>query len=93
MTEPKFRSDAHTQRKLYDTLSRSGDVSFVDLYLAAGGDPARQDEIDDKGRHYAQSWIGKYISRLNRVLAQQHAGKRVVKGRLRRTYCLSTVDE
>lgn len=92
MTEPKFRrSDAHAQRTLYEVLKRNGDVAFVDLYLAMGWDPARKDEVDDRGRHYAQSRIGRLISRLNKTL--QGTGQRVTTGRLRRTYCLSPVDE
>lgn len=91
-SEPSFlRADATTQRKLYEVLERNGDVSFVDLYLAIGGDPARQSEVDSRGRHYAQSVIGPKITRLNRALKK--VGKRVVLGRLRRTYCLTTVTE
>lgn len=91
MTPPKFHPNASAQRKLYEMLSRSGDVSFVDLYLGLGGDPARQDEVDARGRHYAQSRIGRAMTGLNRAL--KGTGQRVVPGRLRRTYCLTSVDE
>lgn len=84
MTDLKL---APQQQKLYDLLTRSGDVSFVDLYLAVGGDPDRVEETDDRSRRYAQSWIRSYITKLNRRL--KNHGQRIVPGRVKRTYCLS----
>ena len=75
------------QQTLYDLLERNGDVSFVDIYLAVGGDPEKANDTDPSTRHYAQSWISSYIIRLNRRLKAH--GQRVVPGRVKRTYCLS----
>ncbi len=81
---PKLASQ---QRQLYEILQRSGDVAFVDLYLALGGRPERAAETDGRGRHYAQSWLGPRIVKLNKRLKPH--GQRVVPGRIKRTYCLA----
>lgn len=87
----KLRPNSATQAKLYEILQRNGDVHFRDLYLQLGFDPARADEVDAKGRFRAQSFVGKYIARLNRNL--KGTGERVTTGRLRRTYCLTKIEE
>jgi hypothetical protein len=83
-------SSAHltpSQQALYDLLQRNGDVSFVDLYLAMGGDPERAQEVDQRGRHYAQCWLGSRLTRLNKRL--KPTGQKVIPGRVKRTYCLA----
>lgn len=85
----KMRSDAATLKTLHELMERSGDVSFVDIYLALGGDPSRKDERDHRGRYYAQSWISGYIQKLNRHL-EKH-GLKIAPGRIKRTYCLTSI--
>lgn len=75
------------QQIIYDLLARNGDVAAVDIYAAIGGDMLRAEETDNKGRRYAQSWIGSQITKLNRRL--KNHGQKIVPGRVKRTYCLS----
>ena len=74
------------QQALYDALFGRGDVSFLELYRIAGGPPERENHIDGKRRHYAQSWLSSYIRRLNHALEAD--GLRVARGEKRLTYRL-----
>lgn len=67
------------QRALYERLQGCGDVSIDELFEAVGG---------KDGRH-RQSWLGPYITRLNRRLAPHHLAVR--PGDLKRTYRLQVV--
>ncbi len=71
-------------QSLFDLLIGRGDVEIGIIYAQLGGPQDRAKEIDDNGRWYAQSWVGTYISRLNRKLV----GMKVEPGALRGTYRL-----
>lgn len=68
-------------QKLYDLLSDQYDVSIIDLHKGLFG--------DDAPLRNAQQRLGTPITRLNRRLAKRK--KRVVPGRLKGTYRLTSV--
>ncbi len=74
------------EQALYDRLLGRGDVGFDVLSVHLGGTPERVNEVDNRGRWYAQSWVSRYIRRLNTRLAEH--GMRVEPGEKRRTYRL-----
>jgi hypothetical protein len=89
MIQVKLRSDAKSLRTLLALMERSGDVHFKDIYRELGGNLDKVDQKDDRGRWYAQSWTSLYIRKLNRKL--EPCGARIVPGRLRQTYCLTSL--
>jgi hypothetical protein len=68
-------------QKLYDSLSDQYDVSIADLHKHLFG--------EDVPLRHAQQRLGTPITRLNRRLAKHK--KRVVPGRLKGTYRLTSV--
>lgn len=72
------------QQQLYDLLAGKGDVRISDLYAMMGGPLHRAEEP-----RYAQQWLGKYITLLNRRLEAR--GLKVEPGELKGSYRLTVI--
>ncbi len=72
--------------KLERLLLGRGDVEVTCLYAGLGGPQDRAERVDDRGRWYPQSWLSRYIKRLNERLEMR--GLKVEPGEKKRTYRL-----
>ena len=81
MTRP-----APAVEKLERLLLGKGDVDVACLYAGLGGPQERAEQTDGRGRWYPQSWLTRYIRRLNQRLEAR--GMKVEPGEKKRTYRL-----
>ena len=74
------------QKQLYDILVGRGEVAVLDIYRAMN--PSDADHRDDP--RWAHQWLGIYVSRANRKLAER--GLRIQPGERKLTYTLAVVE-
>jgi hypothetical protein len=70
------------QKVIYDLVKSGEDVPILTIFKAVTGDAVVHEDS-----RYQQSYLGSYITKLNRRLKQH--GERVVPGRLKGTYRLN----